>query len=138
MTPNTKIDLNAGKIARMEGLDDLARVLIPGNKRQQLVFIAIFVELKWAPGQSLPTLEPIAQKHEISSRTLETVRAKMRRLGIIDHVSRFSRQRGYREGWILSRRFERSLERLSEQLGNFKRRNDGVQEQKDRDVYRYI
>ena len=138
MTPNTKIDLNAGKIARMEGLDDLARVFCPANRNHQRAFLAVFVELKWAHDQFLPTLEPIADKHGISRRTLETVRAKMRRLGIIDHVSRFNRQRGYREGWILSRRFERSLERLSEQLGSFKRCNDGVQEQKDRDAYRYL
>ena len=138
MTPNTKIEINHNKITRIDGLDGFARIICPGNKNQQAAFLAVFVELKWAPDQFLPTLDPVADKHGISPRTLETVRAKMRRLGLIDHVSRFNKTTGYREGWILSRRFERSLERLSEQLGSFKRSNDGVQEQKDRDAYRYL
>ncbi|MCX5759747.1 MAG: hypothetical protein NTU83_14835, partial [Candidatus Hydrogenedentes bacterium] len=119
-------------------LDDLARVLFPGNKNQQRAFLAIFVELKWAPGQFLPTLEPIAQKHEISSRTLETVRAKMRRFGLIDHVSRFNAKHGYREGWVFSRRFERSLNCLSCLLEKAKASRLPSQEQKDRDAYRYL
>jgi hypothetical protein len=136
--PSTKIELNHSKISRMEGLDDLARVLIPGNKNQQRVFLAIFMELKWAHGQFLPTLEPIAEQHNISRRTLETVRAKMRRLGIIDHVSRFNRKRGYREGWVFSRRFERSLQCLAEVTERLKAPRDHSQEQKDRDAYRYL
>jgi hypothetical protein len=138
MTPSTKIELNSNKIARMEGLDELARVLIPGNKNQQRIFLAIFVELKWATDQFLPALEPIADQHNISRRTLETVRAKMRRLGIIDHVSRFNRKNGYREGWVFSRRLETSLENLSKQVQNFKRCKDEKQKQKDRDAYRYL
>jgi len=136
--PSTKIELNHSKISRMEGLDDLARVLIPGNKNQQLVFLAIFMELKWAPDQFLSTLEPVAEKHNISRRTLETVRAKMRRLGLIDHVSRFNQQRGYREGWVFSRRFERGLNRLAEQIARFKSTAERPQEQKDRDAHRYL
>jgi len=136
--PSTKVDLNHSKISRMEGLDDLARALFPNNKTQQRVFLAVFVDLKWAPQQFLPTLEPVADKHGISHRTLETVRAKMRRLGVIDHVSRFGKRHGYREGWVFSGRFERSLEQLSEKLGDFKRCKDGIQERKDRDASRYL
>ena len=136
--PSTKIELNHSKISRMEGLDDLARVLIPGNKNQQLVFLAIFMELKWAPDQFLSTLEPVAEKHNISRRTLETVRAKMRRLGVIDHVSRFNRKHGYREGWIFSRRFEHSLDRLTRSMEKAKDARDPSREQKDRDAYRYL
>ena len=136
--PSTKNDLNHNKISRLDGLDDLARTLFPQNKRQQRVFLTIFVELKWAPDQFLSTLEPIAEKHNISRRTLETVRGKMRRLGIIDHVSRFNRKHGYREGWIFSRRFERSLQCLAEVTERLKAPRDHSQEQKDRDAYRYL
>ncbi len=136
--PSTKIDLNHNKISRLDGLDDLARTLFPQNKRQQRVFLTIFVELKWAQDQFLPTLDPIADKHNISRRTLETVRGKMRRLGIIDHVSRFNRKHGYREGWVFSRRFERSLECLAEVTERLKAPRDYSQEQKDRDAYRYL
>ena len=138
MTPHTKIDLNIGKIARLEDLDELANVFFPGNKNHQHCFLAIFVALKWAPDQFLPTLEPIADKHNISGRTLETVRAKMRRLGIIDHVSRFNRKHGYREGWVFSKRCEHSLEDLSKHVTKAKAPRSPSQEQKDRDAYRYL
>jgi len=138
MTPSTKIDLNHSRISRMEGLDDLARTLFSGNKTQQRVFLAIFVELKWAPEQFLPVLEPIADKHGISHRTLETVRAKMRRLGIIDHVSRFNKKRGYREGWVFSRRFEHGIASLAENLDAMKQCRGSAQEKKDRDADKYL
>jgi len=84
---STKIDANHNKIRRAQDLDELAAVLFPGNKNHQKTFLAIFVELKWNESQFLPSLGPIADKHGISRRTLETVRAKMRRIGLIDHVS---------------------------------------------------
>ena len=138
MTPSTKIELNHSKIVKLEDLDELAKVLFPGNKSHQVAFLAIFVELKWAPEQFLSTLERIADKHNISRRTLETVRAKMRRLGIIDHVSRFNRKHGYREGWVFSKRCEHSLEDLSKHVTKAKAPRSPSQEQKDRDAYRYL
>jgi hypothetical protein len=136
--PSTKIDLNHSRISRMEGLDDLARTLFPGNKTHQRVFLAIFVEIKWAPEQFLPALDPIAEKHNISPRTLETVRAKMRRLGIIDHVSRFNQRYGYREGWVFSGRFEKSLTRLAELTAEYKGCANYARKQKDFDAFRYL
>ncbi len=138
MTPNTKIDLNSNKLARMEGLDDLARVLFPGNRNQQRVFLAIFVELKWAPGQFVSALESVADRHGISRRTLETVRAKMRRLGIIEHVSRFNKRHGYREGWVFSRRLERTLVNFSEAVARLRQPGAPQQERKDRGVHNYL
>ena len=122
----------------MEGLDDLARSFLPGNKNQQRMFLAIFVELKWAPDQFLPALEPIADKHGVSRRTLETVRAKMRRLGLIDHVSRFNKRAGYREGWTFSNRCQRNLVQLADLIGKVWATDNPLQEQKDRDVHRYL
>lgn len=138
MTPNTKIDLNSNRIAHKEGLDDLARILFPGNKNQQRVFLAVFVELKWAPGQFLPTLDFLAQEHGISLRTLETVISKMRRLGLIDHVSRFNKRHGYREGWVFSRRFELALHTLSETAARLRTLGNPQQERKDRDIHNYL
>ncbi|NLX26409.1 MAG: hypothetical protein GXY61_10695, partial [Lentisphaerae bacterium] len=102
---STKIDVNHSRIARIQDLDELAVVFFPGNKPHQKVFLAVFIELKWAEDQFLPVLEPIADKYGLSRRTLETVRAKMRRLGLIDHVSRFNQSHGYREGWVFSSKF---------------------------------
>ena len=68
----------------------------------------------------VPNLEAVAREHGITRRTLERVRAKMRRMGLIDHVSRFNASYGGREGWVLSGRFERSLRLLAEQTGKLK------------------
>lgn len=122
----------------MEGLDEVAGALFPGNKVHQRVFLAIFVEIKWAPEQFVPALEPIAGKHGISPRTLETVRAKMRRLGIIDHVCQFNKARGYREGWVLSSRFRASLECFGKTYERLRECKDANQERKERDLHRYL
>ncbi|MDY6839476.1 MAG: hypothetical protein SWH78_16040 [Thermodesulfobacteriota bacterium] len=136
--PSTKIELNWNRIARIQGLDELARVLFPGNKNHQRIFLAIFIELKYAPGQFLPALTPLCDKYDFSPRMLETVRSKMRRIGIIDHVSRFNKRHGYREGWVFSSRFTKALNRMAELTQGFEDRKDTLQEQKDRDLFRYM
>ncbi len=138
MTPSTKIDLNHNKIARIEGPDELAAVLFPNNKNHQKVFLGIFVELKYAEGNFLTNLSPLTGKYGFSGRTLETVRAKIRRLGLIDHVSRFNKSHGYREGWVFSSRFQRSLNRLIKLWLRLRERKDGIQEKKDRDLFKYL
>jgi hypothetical protein len=136
--PSTKIELNYNKIALIQGLDELSKVLFPGNKNHQKIFLAIFIELKYAKGEFLPYLAPLCDKYGFSPRMLETVRSKMRRMGIIDHVSRFNKAYGYREGWLFSNRFCRTLIRLSELIQGFRNRKDALQEQKDHDSFTYI
>jgi len=136
--PSTKIELNHNKITRIQGLDELAVVLFPGNRNHQKIFLAIFIELKYAPREFLPILTPLCAKYGFTPRMLETVRSKMRRMGIIDHVSRFNKSHGYREGWIFSNRFSRALNRLAELTQRFRERKDRLQEQKDRDLFLYL
>ena len=136
--PSTKIEFNHNKIARIQGLDEIAKILFPGNRNHQKVFLAIFIELKYAPQQFLPYLTPLCDKYGFSYRMLETVRSKMRRMGIIDHVSRFNKAFGYREGWIFSSRFSRALSRLADVTQGFRERNDALQERKDRDLFMYL
>jgi hypothetical protein len=136
--PSTKIEFNSSKIARIQGLDELVQLLFPGNRSQQRVFLAIFIELKYAPGQFLPHLSLLCDRYGFSPRILETVRSKMRRLGIIDHVSRFSKSHGYREGWVFSTRFSHALLRLAELSRDLRDKTDGHQEQKDRDLFMYV
>jgi hypothetical protein len=69
---------------------------------------------------------------------LATVRSKLRRLGIIDHVSRFNKHHGYSEGWVFSTRFSHGLVRLAELSRDLKDKTDGHQEQKDRDLVMYV
>lgn len=134
----TKVELGFNNIARINDLADLAGVLFPGNKRHQKAFLAVVVELKYADQQFLPALEWIAAKYGFSRRVLELVRAKIRRLGVIDHVSRFNQRFGYREGWIFSKRFQGSLERLGSLWSGFVVVGDARQERRDRDVFRYL
>ena len=136
--PSTKVDLNHNKIMRVEALDELTAILVPGNKNQQRIFLAVFVELKWAEGHFLTALEPIAIKHGFSQRSLETVRAKMRRLGLIDHVSRFNQKHGYREGWTLSGKFSRSLGHLTCIAEHLTAASKPAHEAKDRDLLLYV
>jgi hypothetical protein len=134
----TKIDANHTKLARTQDLDELARVLFPGNRNHQRIFLAVFVELKWADGLFLASLESIADKHDFSHRSLETVRAKMRKLGLIDHVSRFNKRHGYREGWVFSNKFGKALRRLADLTESLRERRGAIGERKDRDSLKYI
>jgi len=136
--PSTKIELNYNKIARIQGLDELSRILFTGNKNHQKIFLAIFIELKYARQEFLPSLTPLCDRYGFSHRMLETVRSKMRQMGIIDHVSRFNKAYGYREGWVFSSRFTRSLSHLAELTQGFRERKDALQEQKDRDLFMYL
>jgi hypothetical protein len=136
--PSTNIEIRYNKIQRMNGLDDLARILFPINKLHKKVFLAIFIELKYAPDQFLPSLLPLCVKYGFTLRTLETVRSKMRRMGIIDHVCRFNKTHGYREGWVFSNRFYRALISLSKTTEDLKHKRDDLQKRKDYDLFSYL
>jgi hypothetical protein len=136
--PSTKVELSHNKIDRMNGLDDLARILFPAMRPHQEIFLAIFVELKYAPGEFLPSLLPLCDKYGFTPRRLETVRSKMRRMGLIDHVCRFNGSYGYREGWVFSRHFPNSLVKLAKSVEDFKQNKGENQEMKDKDVFRYL
>ena len=136
--PSTKIEFNAKKIDRIQAVDELAVPLFPGNRRHQRVFLAIFIEIKYADRGFLPCLKELCDKYEFSPRMLETVRSKMRRLGLIDHVSKFRKTHGYKDGWVLSTRFSHSLTRLAGLAKYFKERNDPLQERKERDLFTYL
>lgn len=136
--PSTKIELNHNKIARIQGLDELAKILFPGNRNHQRIFLAIFIELKFAHSEFLPSLSPLCDKYKFTPRMLETVRSKMRRMGIIDYVSRFNKTYGYREGWVFSNRFSRSLTRLSDLIQRLRDQKDSLQKRKDCDLFMYL
>lgn len=124
---NTRIEISFNKLARIGDLEDLAEILFPGNRNQQHAFLVVWIALKWRPG-IVPNLTDAAGPHSVSRRTLERVRAKLRRLGLIEHVSRFSARYGHLEGWVLSTRFERSLRQLAEQVAALKDTQTGSHE----------
>lgn len=125
---STKIELSFNRIARLTDSADLAEMLFPGNRNQQHAFLAVWITLKWADHHMVPNLSGVGREHSITRRTLERVRAKMRRMGLIDHVSRFNASHGYREGWVLSSRFERSLRELANRVTDLKDATKGSKE----------
>jgi hypothetical protein len=133
MRVQTKIEAGLASLRSVEDLDDLSRVLFPGNPRHQHAFAVIFFSLKWSDGVVVD-LARCARAHGVTRRVFERTRAKMRRLGLIEHVSRFNRRHGYREGWILSGRFERSLQNLAERIEALKASRHGGRREKDQFV----
>jgi hypothetical protein len=117
---STKIEWSFNKIAKLADSADLAETIFPGNRNQQHAFLVLWILLKWAGHRMVPNLAQVAKKHRVSRRTLERVRAKLRRLGLIDHVSRFNARHGYREGWVLSTRFGYSLRTLASTIERLK------------------
>lgn len=116
---STNIEASHGRIRRLADPADLAELLFPGNASHQHAFLVIWTTLKWRQ-HLVPNLAAAAQDRGVSRRTLERVRAKLCRLGVIEHVSRCSARLGYRDGWVLSSRFERSLALLAERVASLK------------------
>jgi len=117
---STKIAWSFNKIAKLADSADLAEMLFPGNRNQQHAFLVLLISLKWADQRMVPNLASVTRQHGVSRRTFERVRAKLRRLGLIDHVSRFNARHGYREGWVLSTRFEHGLRTLASTIERLK------------------
>ena len=138
MPESTKVEISFNKINRIADLEDIAAILFPHNKRHQKVFMAIYLELKWAPRQFLGSFGFLFEKYSLSKRVLEKVRAKCRRMGIIDHVSRFNSKHGYREGWIFSNKFRSSIVKLADALNQNRKISEATNKEKDFDCLRYV
>jgi len=88
-------------------------MLFPGNRNQQHAAACIFFELKWADS-IVPKLAYIESMYTVSRRILQRARAKLSRLGLIEHVSYLNSRYGGQYGWKLSSRFETSLRQLAD------------------------
>jgi len=111
MAEYTKIIFNHRK--EISDYADLVEMLFPGNRNQQHAAACILFELKWADN-IVPNLVYIENKYNTSRRILQRARAKLSRLGLIEHVSSFNSRYGGQSGWKLSTRFERSLKSLAQ------------------------
>ena len=135
----TKIEVSPGIMRQASGLDDLAGILFPDHREHRRVFVAVWVELKYADQQFLPTLYPLCQRYGFSGRVLEAVRAKLRKAGLLKRVTQFDARFGYRAGWTFSPRFAGALEKLAELARKARQcvRRPGAQ-QRDRDAIHYV
>ena len=100
----------------ISGLDDLARIFCPNNRNHQRAFLAIWLGIKYAEEQFLASSTDLRARYGVSSRTIEIVRAKMKKLGLIQRVSHFSPAFGGRSGWVFSPRFRHALSAFGEIL----------------------
>jgi hypothetical protein len=112
MKEPTKLDFQARKVTQVEDAGDLAEVLFPDNRNQQHAAVCILFELKWAAA-IVPSLSPLEARYGISRRTLQRTRAKLARLGLIEHVSSLNARYGGQSGWKLSSRFAGALRQLA-------------------------
>jgi len=128
MSEYTKISFNHRKDLADYG--DLIEMLFPGNRNQQHAAACIFFELKWSDCL-VPNLSYLEKRYDISRRILQRARAKLSRLGIIEHVSSFNKRYNGQAGWKLSTRFERGLKQLADKCNHF-RDHKTSSEEKDR------
>jgi len=117
MPEHTKISFNHRK--DISDYSDLVEILFPGNRNQQHAAACILFELKWAD-LLIPNLANLEPKYGISRRILQRTRAKLSRLGLIEHVSYLNSRYGGKHGWKLSTRFERALNQLAQKCAGFR------------------
>lgn len=75
-----------------------------------------------------PNLAYIETKYGVPRRILQRARAKLARLGLIEHVSYLNSRYGGQHGCQLSSRFERALRELAEKNAGFKNTGTGSKE----------
>ena len=102
-------------------------MLFPANRNQQHAAACIFFELKWAK-HMVPNLAHIEKRYDISRRILQRTRAKLSRLGLIEHISYLNSRYGGQHGWRLSTRFERTLNQLALKSMDFRSTITGSEE----------
>ena len=113
MPESTKISFISNRIYRLSDYTELIEMFFPGNKNQQHAAASILFELKWADS-IVPNLVYIENKYSVSRRVLQRARAKLSRLGLIEHISYLNIRYGGQSGWKLSMRFSSSLRKLAE------------------------
>jgi len=117
MAEHAKISFNHRK--DISDYSDLVEMLFPGNRNQQHAAACILFELKWTD-LLIPNMAKLETQYDISRRILQRTRAKLSRLGLIEHVSYLNSRHDGQHGWKLSTRFERTLNQLAQKCASFR------------------
>ena len=125
MTEHAKINFNHRK--EISDYSDLVEMLFPGNRNQQHAAACILFELKWTD-LLMPNMAHLEAKYDISRRILQRTRAKLSKLGLIEHVSYLNSRYGGQHGWKLSGRFASSLKHLADRYNIFRNTRTGSKE----------
>lgn len=131
MPESTKINFISNRIYRLSDYTELVELLFPGNKNQQHTAACILFELKWSDG-IVANLCYMENKYDISRRTLQRTRAKLSRLGLIEHISYLNSRYGGKSGWKLSTRFSASLRKLAQYSEIWAKEKNPNQQDKER------
>ena len=126
----TKIEFQHRRIRELHDISDIVELLFPGNRNQQHAAACILYELKWSQ-RIVPNLVFMQDRYNISRRTLQRTRAKLSRLGLIEHVSGLGVRDAGQRGWRLSGRFSAALRTLAEKVDEWRR--DTRPERKERE-----
>ena len=119
------------RIKRLSDYSELVEMLFPSNRNQQKAAAAILYELKWEH-YIAPNLKYIEDKYSISRRIMQRTRAKLSRLGLIEHISYLNSRYGGQSGWKLSSRFGTALKKLAVHIVKWTNQKESRQKQKDR------
>jgi len=130
MTESAKIDFRYRRISQIADITDIVAILFPGNRNQQHAAARILLVLKEA-GDLVPSLSFLEDKYGISRRTLQRTRAKLSRMGLIEHITWMNSRYGGQTGWKLSGRFGSALRRLADVVKDWK--NDNCHERKKKE-----
>ena len=130
MIEPTKINFRYRHINQIQDVTDLVDVLFPNNRNQQYAAARILLELKSAQ-HIVPNLIYVQSKYGVSRRTLQRVRAKLSRLGLIEYLSWMNSRYGGQEGWKLSSRMSTTLRQLADKIDSW--RKDACPERKQKD-----
>ena len=117
MAEHTKISFNHRK--EISDYSDLVEMLFPGNRNQQHAAACILFELKWT-NLLISNMAKLEAQYGISRRILQRTRAKLSKLGLIEHVSYLNSRYDGQHGWKLSTRFERALNQLAQKCAGFR------------------
>lgn len=131
MTEPTKINFHHRRIHRLDDITDLVAILFPGNRNQQHAAARILLALKCSSAELIPSLTFLEKQHNLSRRTLQRTRAKLSRLGLIEHITWMNSRHGGREGWKLSSRFGTALRRLAQEIEDWRRDRRPERQEKD-------
>ena len=119
MSESTKINFHHRRIRELDDVTDLAEMLFPGNRNQQHAAARILLFLRQTP-MPQRTLAMLERQFNISRRTLQRTRAKLARLGLIEHASGLAARHGGEEGWTLSGRMCTALRHLADQIDRWR------------------
>ncbi len=117
MPEYTKISFNYRK--DISDYSDLVEMLFPGNRNQQHAAACILFTLKWAD-LLIPNMANLETQYDISRRILQRTRAKLSKLGLIEHVSYLNSRYDGQHGWKFSTRFERALNQLAQKCASLR------------------